>query len=262
MDDSSSKGAAKSVLSHAKKSIKKKLYHLTGWDSELGPPEPDPELFALINYQPWNIEDRQRYNDKAVYRHVQENPRSVQVEYEFRNANGRGLIRSFPLNRIIALGASMRTVETVYNAHPPAMVATTEFKSTPLHAACSYAASLDVIEFILQHNPDAIRQTTKHVFLPIHNACQATIPQSTTLPVMQRLVQAFPESLSRIHKLGETPLKMVQRNPHSRPEIVEYLEHETANHLTAAKSSSVASSSSSSSDQFTSSTTEYSVKTV
>jgi len=76
----------------------------------------------------------------------------------------------------------------------------------------------------LTHSPESIQRTNKNAFLPIHNTCSATVPCTTTLPVIQLLIKVHPQAISQINKLGETPLKTAQRNSNCRHEVIQYLE--------------------------------------
>lgn len=187
---------------------------------------PDDNLFQLIDYPPWDREERTKFDEEAVFDYIAQNPHCVRAEYSFKNKN-RGSTRNYPLSRLIALGASLKLVRKVHKLYPPAMTSTNEFRSTTLHAACMYPSSLEVLQYILEHNSEAIRQTSRHVFLPLHQACQADIPAPISLEAVKILVVSYPEALLKINKLGDIPLSTAQRNNASLPEVVDYLQQET-----------------------------------
>mmetsp|Transcript_25400 Transcript_25400/g.27240 ORF Transcript_25400/g.27240 Transcript_25400/m.27240 type:complete len:113 (+) Transcript_25400:218-556(+) len=70
-------------------------------DEEFMRIDPDPDMFGLINYNPWIMEKRAKYDDDAVLCYVKKHLRSVI----------RGTFNTFPLNQIISLGASMQTIK-------------------------------------------------------------------------------------------------------------------------------------------------------
>lgn len=186
-------------------------------DEEFMRIDPDPDMFDLINYHPWILEERAKYDDNAVLCYVKKHPRSVRALYQFKKQL-RGTFNTFPLNRIISLGASLQTIKNVFKAHPSALYEQDSLRRTSLHSACNYPTDHQeqVIKFLLTHSPESIQRTNKNAFLPIHNACSATAPCTTTLPVIQLLIEAHPRAISQINKLGETPLKTAQRNLNCR----------------------------------------------
>jgi len=186
--------------------------------------EKDPDLFELIQLLPWEPEDRAKFDDDAVYWYAALHPRSFSVRYDFKH-QGRGNINCFPLMRIVALGASLRTVEAVVRAFPPALVKRQQlYRRTVLHSACAFPSpfQVGVIQFLLEHYPPAVSQTNRHAFLPIHNACSASLPIG--VEAIQILVEAYPESVLKTNKLGETPLQAAKRNKEMLPDVLSYLE--------------------------------------
>ncbi len=186
--------------------------------------EQDADLYELIEYKPWISEDRAKYDDELVYWYAKNQPKSFRVRYDFKK-NGKN--DQFPLQQVVALGATLRTVEAVVSAYPPALLYRHHVhRSTPLHSACSYPSFFQagVIEFLLDLNPSAIEETNKNAFLPIHNACCASIPSPIGLEGIQLLVEAYPGSVLKTNKLGETPLQAAKKNPDSLPDVICYLE--------------------------------------
>ena len=186
--------------------------------------EPDPDLFELIRFRPWKSEERARFDDDAVYWYATLHPRSFSVRYDFQH-QAKGTLSCFPLMRIVALGASLRTVEAVVRAFPPALVKRQQLhRGTVLHSACAFPSpfQVGVIQFLLEHYPPAVSQTNRHAFLPIHKACSAELPIG--VEAIQILVEAYPASLLRTNKLGETPLQAARQNPEMLPDVLSYLE--------------------------------------
>jgi hypothetical protein len=199
--------------------------------------EPYEGLFELIKWKPWIVEEREQFSEVDSLKYILQNPESIRAEYDFKNI-GRGFSKGLPLQRLIALGASVETIRKVHKLYPAAMHKTTEFRTNPLHSACSYGASIKVIRYILKHNPDSIRQTNKHVFLPLHNACESKMQSPIPLEVFQILFRAYPDAMHQINKLGETPLKTAERNPTILPEVLEFLRQETEGKVKSKVSSS------------------------
>lgn len=188
--------------------------------------EKDEELYELIQHKPWIPEDRAKYDDEIVYWYAKNQPASFRARYDFEK-QGRGQSSQFPLNRVLALGATLRTAEAVVMAYPPALLYRHHLlKTTPLHSACSFPSPFQagVIQFLLDLSPDAVKETNRHAFLPIHNACCASVPSPIGLEAIQILVEAYPRSILQTNKLGETPVQAAKRNEDSLPDVVEYLE--------------------------------------
>ncbi len=184
--------------------------------------EQDEDLFELIQHKPWVPEDRANYDDEVVYWYAKNQPKSFRVRYDFDRGGNQ-----FPLQRVIALGASLRTVEAVVTAYPPALLYRHHaHRTTPLHSACAFPSlfQVGVISFLLDLNFDAIEQTNCNAFLPIHNACCASVPSPIGLEAIQILVESHPRSVLMTNKLGETPLQAAKRNPDSLPDVISYLE--------------------------------------
>lgn len=186
--------------------------------------EKDPDLIELIQFAPWTPEDRAKYDDDAVYWYAELHPRSFRVHYDFEQKGG-GSISCFPLHRIVALGASLRTVEAVVKAFPPALIRRQQLlRGTVLHSACAYPShfQVGVIQFLLEHFPPAVSQKNLHAVLPIHNACSASLPIG--VEAIQILVEGYPQSVLQKNKLGETPLQAAKRNDDMLPDVLSYLE--------------------------------------
>lgn len=185
----------------------------------------DQDIYELIQMAPWDPEDRAKYDDDAVFWYANHHPQAFRVQYDFKE--GRWNQTHFPLQRIVSLGASLRTVEAVVRAYPPALFKRHHLeRGTTMHAACAYPSLFQtgVVQFLLDLNPSSISQTNKHAFLPIHEACSACEPSPIGLETMQILVEAYPESLSQTNRLGETPLQAAQRNEKFLPDVLIYLE--------------------------------------
>jgi len=190
--------------------------------------EQDPDLFKLIHHKPWIPEERAMYDDDAVYRYANQHPKSFRARYDLSRGGfekgGRGTSSRFPLLRILALGASLRTTEAVVRAYPPAVFGGRD-KNTALHSACAYPSEFQVsiIEYLLALDPTAISKTNQHAYLPIHNACSAKIPSPVSLEAVKILVEAYPQCVSKTTKLGETPLQAAKKNDKTLPDVLSYL---------------------------------------
>jgi len=190
--------------------------------------EQDPDLFKLIHHKPWIPEERAMYDDDAVYRHANQHPKSFRARYDLSRGGfekvGRGTSSRFPLLRVLALGASLRTTEAVVRAYPPAVFRGRD-KNTALHSACAYPSEsqVPILEYLLALDPTAISKTNQHAYLPIHNACSAKIPSPVSLEAVNILVEAYPQCVSKTTKLGETPLQAAKKNDKTLPDVLSYL---------------------------------------
>ncbi|CAB9527396.1 expressed unknown protein [Seminavis robusta] len=191
-------------------------------------PEQDPLFIELAKWNPREEEDRAKYDDVAVKRLLRRKPDAARAKYEFK-LGGRGnlSVLRYPLSALVALGASVETIRAAVKACPEALRPSQDFRSTALHAACSTNTNLEVVKFLYSKYPNAVKDTTNYVYLPLHNACQAGLPEPCSLDLIKFLVDAYPEGLMTINKLGDTPVRTAQRNKHVLPEVLSYLEEET-----------------------------------
>ena len=188
--------------------------------------EQDPELFELIQHKPWLPDDRDQYDDELVYWYAKNKPESFRVRYDFETQENENCDQ-FPLNQVISLGASLRTVEAVVTAYPPALLYRHHVhKTSPLHSACAFPSNFQagVIDFLLDLSIDSVRETDKDQFLPIHVACCASVPSPIGLEAIQILVEAYPQSILKTNKNGDTASKVAKQNADSLPDVISYLE--------------------------------------
>lgn len=184
--------------------------------------EPDPMFVEMMQWNPLDPDDRAKYDDVNVRRQIRRNPDALKAKYNVQM--GRSTVIRSPLSTIIALGASLETVRAAIKAHPEGLRASSSLRTTPLHTACSFDTDILVVRYLYHKYPGAIASTTKHVFLPLHNACQMAEPN---LEMIKFLVECYPEGLTEINKLGDTPLRIAERNEATPEEVLEYLEVET-----------------------------------
>eukprot|EP00977_Amphora_coffeiformis_P028064 scaffold34685_cov183-Amphora_coffeaeformis.AAC.44 len=78
---------------------------------------------------------------------------------------------------------------------------------TPLHLA-SYSASEEVQECLLETVPEAASYRDQYGDSPLHFAARA----GATLPLLQKMVNAFPDAISRVNKRGVTPFWLLSRS--------------------------------------------------
>jgi len=188
-------------------------------------PEREALFVEMAKWNPRNPEDRAKYNDTTVKRLLRRKPEAARAMYDFE-LGGRGnlTVTRYPLSHLVALEASKTVIVLAVRANPAALKPSSDFRSTPLHTACSCPnTSMDVVKYIYEQYPEAIQETTNFVFLPLHNACQA----AGSLELIQFLVEAYPQGLMTMNKLGDTPLRTAQRNPKISKEVLDYLEQET-----------------------------------
>jgi len=194
----------------------------------------DPLFVEMATWNPLDANDRAKYKDATVQQILRRNPDAARAQYDFpaggrrrRRGSQTGMtVPKYPLSALVALGASLETVRLAIQANPDALKSQTHhhYRSNVLHTAClCRTVDVKVLQYIHAQYPQGIRETTSFVYLPLHNACQAGAP----LPVLQFLVEAYPEALMSMNKLGDTPLRTAQRNEQTLPEVLEYLEQET-----------------------------------
>jgi len=173
-------------------------------------PNHDTTLFALLNLRPWDNPDRQRYNDKAVYRQLRRNPGGASVQYPFQIKKRGGATTSMhPIFRIVALGGSLSTIKLCKLAFPQALSERTELGSTLLHTACIYNASVDVIVWIYKQDVDAVKVANRHGYTPLHCACAYG---ECSIEIFQLLIRWYPKAREMKNILGETPYDAALNN--------------------------------------------------
>jgi hypothetical protein len=186
------------------------------------PATPDPLFQEMVTWNPMDPLDRAKYDDTHVKRLIKRNPDALRAKYTTQV--GRGIVQRSALSTIIALGATLDTVRYAIKANQSALQPSPGIRTTPLHTACSFDTHLAVVQYIYHKYPKAIQTTTQHVFLPLHNACQKQYP---SLEIIQFLVQTYPEGLTQINKLGDTPHRTALRNPTTPPPVLTFLQTQT-----------------------------------
>ena len=78
---------------------------------------------------------------------------------------------------------------------------------TPLHLA-SYSASEEVQECLLEAVPEAAAYRDRYGDSPLHFAARA----GATLPLLRKMVHAFPGAISRVNERGVTPFWLLPRS--------------------------------------------------
>jgi len=147
--------------------------------------DPDPDMFGLINYNPWIMEKRAKYDDDAVLCYVKKHLRSVI----------RGTFNTFPLNQIISLGASMQTIKKISkHTHPLCMNRIPSIKLSCIpHVIIRRTARNKLSNFYWHTLPKASNEQTRTHF------CRSIIPAPPPFPVPQ-LFQSFNFWSKLIHK--------------------------------------------------------------
>jgi ankyrin repeat protein len=77
-----------------------------------------------------------------------------------------------------------------------------EDQSLPLHLAAQYRASLPVLQLLIDHYPEALLCKDKDGNVPLHKAFQTTSPE---LPTLVRMAQQNHLQLSKRNKRGQLP---------------------------------------------------------
>lgn len=144
-----------------------------------------------------------------------------------------------PLHHASASGASVDILSLLANVDPATTCIQDKRMRTPLHF-CFFRPDIlskdvvsmrndssnnnnnvsEIIQVLAQHG--AVRIPDENGMLPLHYACA----YSTTAPVVEELVQAYPESIHmRENKGGKTPLHLllVNAKQHLAPTVLQFL---------------------------------------
>lgn len=197
------------------------------------PAKQDPLFVEMTQWNPMNPEDRAKYDDAVFKKVLTKNPDAARAKYDFKvGSKGNLTVCRYPLSTLVALGASKDTVKLAIRANKEALGPQMNAnRSNALHTACLFNSDVAVIEYIHRKYPEGIQETTNFVYLPLHNACEtgSATTEPCSLEMIQFLVEAYPDALMAINKLGDTPLRTAQRNDYIRKEALEYLKRETDN---------------------------------
>lgn len=162
----------------------------------------EDSLFSLLDLLPRG--DRARLEkDRAsimnkVELFVELHPEVFRRKYKFRFWTHE----IYPLAALVALGASQKILELVYDVHPAAGSAAVAYE-------CNYAKTVDLLRFWWGKCPAAF--STAHPVtqrLPLHSACSGNV----LLDVVQFVYEAYPQALAQKNRYGWTPLHAAFRH--------------------------------------------------
>lgn len=177
----------------------------------------DRELFEILKFSPWHEEERAKFDNSLLRKHVLTHPDGVKAMYDWPRSE-----RQYPLIRAIGLGASIDVVKMMYKICPKAIEYTGRFRKTCLHASVSQ--SLEVMEYVLRRYPAAAEIRTKHAYYPLHNACEYGVSSTR---VIELLIRAYPQALLMKNKLARRPLETAQAHSSTHPKVLKLLEKAT-----------------------------------
>jgi len=138
------------------------------------------------------------------------------------------------LHLAVAARATVDVVQTVYEAHPPALQLVDGVSGNlPLHEACTNKAALEVVVFLQQAWPTAVYKSNAAGNLPLHAACVATPAtfDSDNRPhfaVLWSLLEAWPDAVMRRNAAGETPYDVLKESSPREVQSLQLLRNKRA----------------------------------
>jgi ankyrin repeat protein len=139
--------------------------------------------------------------ENTIIAMIHQSPNVVRV------LNNRGFA---PLHLACRHGVTLPIIHALVQAWPESIRIPTINKQSrlPLHILCrNYSGPLErlvkILEYFLSLDPSAVRIPTLHGDLPLHLYCRNSF---CTLPVVQKLLKAFPEAAEIVNRHKQLPI--------------------------------------------------------
>ena len=137
---------------------------------------------------------------------------------------------SYPIHIALAYSANVDVVKLLVRQNPELLIKGDGTNRVPLSIAFSHGASLDVLDLLLGMNPNAAAIPDLRNNFPLHLACARRMGGGggqINLPLLKRLVEAFPAAVHKCNFNGKTPLELAQDGGVTDDDAISYL-HEMA----------------------------------
>ena len=146
------------------------------------------------------------------------------------DATASAMAGSYPIHIALAHSASLDVVGLLVRQNPELLIKGNGNNRVPLSIAFSRRASLDVLVLLLGMNPNAAALPDSRNNYPLHLACARGTGGSgerLNLPLLKRLVEAYPVAVHKRNFNGKTPLDLAQAGGLADDDAISYL-HEMA----------------------------------
>ena len=134
---------------------------------------------------------------------------------------------SYPIHIALAYSANVDVVKLLVRQNPELLVKGDGTNRVPLSIAFSQGASLDVLDLLLDMNPNAAAIPDLRNNYPLHLACARRTGGGgrgqINLPILKRLVEAFPAAVHKLNFNGKTPLELAQDGGLTDDDAISYL---------------------------------------
>ena len=138
---------------------------------------------------------------------------------------------SYPIHIALAYSANVDVVKLLVRQNPELLIKGDGSNRVPLSIAFSHGASLEVLDLLLGMNPNAAALPDLRNNFPLHLACARRTGGGSggqiNLPLLKRLVEAFPAAVHKCNFNGKTPLELAQDGGLTDDDAISYL-HEMA----------------------------------
>ena len=155
---------------------------------------------------------------------------SLNSEESSTDATATAMAGSYPIHIALAHSASLDVVSLLVRQNPELLIKGDGNNRVPLSIAFSRRASLDVLDLLLGMNPNAAALPDLRNNYPLHLACTRGTGGSGerfNLPLLKRLVEAYPAAVHKRNFNGKTPLDLAQAGGLADDDAISYL-HEMA----------------------------------
>ena len=133
---------------------------------------------------------------------------------------------SYPIHIALTYSATVDVVKLLVRQNPELLIKGDGTNRVPLSIAFRSGASLNVLDYLLGTNPNAAAIPDQRNNYPLHLACARRTGgagEGINLPILKRLVEAFPAAVHRPNFNGKTPLDLAQDGGLTDDDAISYL---------------------------------------
>lgn len=117
----------------------------------------------------------------------------------------------YALHQLCRSGASLHTIQAVFEVFPAAVSTKNRYGELPIHIACEYNAPLEVVQFLVQKNPGSLLEIDQSKYTPLHVACYCGL-RPLRVDVIAFLLASSSEASLQKSCSGTTPLHTLLYN--------------------------------------------------
>lgn len=185
---------------------------LDKWNPQ-GPPEPS-KVQALFQRDPAAASQEFLYGQTLLHKCMEHYSNQLELITLLIRTYPDALIKRddngfLPIHRALISGAgqpSLDLLQLVLEAAPETILETTPTGALPLHLACARFESWPMVQYLVDSFPESIQHPDNHGRFPLHYALDASRPESR---VLQLLLEHYPVILSFLDQDGYLPLHRI-----------------------------------------------------